>query len=696
MIGVAIGCLAKAVSLTPDGHEMKPTYIQRLGSAHRARYQTSAEPKDIDEAIRYQTIAVTLAPNTFAYKAHWMDELGQSYRARYDCNADLEDLNQAIAHYETALSSISDDYAYAPEVSYHIASAYSARFTKCGSQEDLGSAILSYQRASSPTAGSLNPPTAFLAARECAQLSSSHELPSALEAYQRAMELVPRVLWLGSTIENRYNRIRNMGDFTSEAASYAISLKSYDLALEWLEQGRSIVWNQILELRTPLDALSVVDMDLTRQLQSISRNLERAGSREANLISKFGEMLDLGREAQRHRELASEWDQLLAKVRKVPGFEEFLRPKRKEHLIDASKNGPVVVINVGETQGDALILVPNSSEIAHVPLQRISRSKALSLRVQFRPLLRDKGLLSRGTRGIKPYGYNPRVMFEKVLATLWIDVVEPVINFLGIRNELTNGGLPHVTWCTTGDLAGLPLHAAGLYDNSQPDALDLIISSYTPTISALLASFPNLSSKFSGILTVGQEHTPGFPRISNTITELAVIKEKFQALSPTYIQLEDDNATIDAVLSGMERCSWVHFACHASQKGDDPTNSAFHLYDGGLKLAAITQKSFNNKGLAFLSACQTATGAEDLPDEAVHLAAGLLMVGYPSVVATLWSIHDDDAPEVSRDVYMNLITENGPDHHEVAKALHTAVQKLRKKVGYKNFERWASFIHLGL
>ena len=43
-----------------------------------------------------------------------------------------------------------------------------------------------------------------------------------------------------------------------------------------------------------------------------------------------------------------------------------------------------------------------------------------------------------------------------------------------------------------------------------------------------------------------------------------------------------------------------------------------------------------NASLAFLSACETAMGAEDLPDEAMHLAASLLFAGFGGVVATMW------------------------------------------------------------
>ncbi|CAE7174298.1 unnamed protein product [Rhizoctonia solani] len=97
----------------------------------------------------------------------------------------------------------------------------------------------------------------------------------------------------------------------------------------------------------------------------------------------------------------------------------------------------------------------------------------------------------------------------------------------------------------------------------------------------------------------------------------------------------------------MEQHDWVHLACHAHQNVADPTQSGFFLYEGTLDLATINRRSFRGKGLAFLSACQTATGDEKLADEAVHLASGMLMAGYTSVIGTMWSVHDADAPVIA-------------------------------------------------
>jgi CHAT domain-containing protein len=71
-------------------------------------------------------------------------------------------------------------------------------------------------------------------------------------------------------------------------------------------------------------------------------------------------------------------------------------------------------------------------------------------------------------------------------------------------------------------------------------------------------------------------------------------------------------------------------------------------------LSDIIQLSLPQADFAFLSACQTATGAKDLQEEAVHLAAGMLLAGYRSVVATMWTIMDNDAPRVAGDLYEHL------------------------------------------
>ena len=102
-----------------------------------------------------------------------------------------------------------------------------------------------------------------------------------------------------------------------------------------------------------------------------------------------------------------------------------------------------------------------------------------------------------------------------------------------------------------------------------------------------------------------------------------------------------------------------------------------------------------SKDLVFLSACQTATGNEDLSDEAVHLAAGMLLAGYRGVIATMWSISDLHAPTIANDVYTHLFKDREPNSTEAAEALHYSIKNLQGKPGISCFD-WVPFIHMGL
>ena len=58
----------------------------------------------------------------------------------------------------------------------------------------------------------------------------------------------------------------------------------------------------------------------------------------------------------RRMALAREWEELVAQVRDLDGFEDFLRPPRLETLLPAAERGPVVIVNVSRWRCDALIV----------------------------------------------------------------------------------------------------------------------------------------------------------------------------------------------------------------------------------------------------------------------------------------------------------------------------------------------------
>lgn len=248
----------------------------------------------------------------------------------------------------------------------------------------------------------------------------------------------------------------------------------------------------------------------------------------------------------------------------------------------------------------------------------------------------------------------------------------------------------------------LPLHAAGIYDSQQgPRVYNYVVSSYTPSLSALLRCQRGLGNQRSPskTLVVSQPATPGQSPLPGTRDESVLLHGILPAHSSTF--LEHDKATKAAVLDAFDEASWIHLACHGSQNPEDPSRSAFHLFDGPLTLAELMGKTADGAELAFLSACQTATGDEKMPEESMHLAASMLAVGFKGVVATMWSIGDEDAPIVVGEYYKRLLKIRGESGFQkgqtgAAYALHEAVKCLRERVGEENFVRWAPFVHFGV
>ncbi|QRW00937.1 CHAT domain protein [Ceratobasidium sp. AG-Ba] len=279
--------------------------------------------------------------------------------------------------------------------------------------------------------------------------------------------------------------------------------------------------------------------------------------------------------------------------------------------------------------------------------------------------------------------------YKEVLGYLWSVIVRPVLDSLGIISDLPpSNNLPHIIWCPSGLLAFASLHASG--DYSKPDSIlsNYAVTSYTPNLSCLIRS--NLPSvPFSRILAVGYD----LNKLSKARSELDLIQQRFGNHRCT--RLEEENARPEAVLEALDNCQWVHFVCRAGRVLSNPLKSGLLLHDRCLDLASIIKSPIKGGQLVYLSACDTATAHPDLPNEALHLAAGFINKGYSSVVATRHSITEDDAVLVSSKFYQYMLEDGVPDHRKAAIALHKAVAHLRECVGVEEYGRWVPFVHYG-
>jgi CHAT domain-containing protein len=193
----------------------------------------------------------------------------------------------------------------------------------------------------------------------------------------------------------------------------------------------------------------------------------------------------------------------------------------------------------------------------------------------------------------------------------------------------------------------LPIHAAGVYSGGrlQEGCSDYVVSSYTPTLSALHRARANLAPITRGrslvLLAAGAPETVpslNMPFLDDVQSEIADVTRLARATDQIQVieYGRTSAAKIHEVVDALPRADIVHLACHGVQDLADPLKSGFCLGDGKLSVSELMVIKLEHPFLAFLSACETAKGDRNQPDQVIHLAAAMLFCGFPNVVATMW------------------------------------------------------------
>jgi CHAT domain-containing protein len=277
---------------------------------------------------------------------------------------------------------------------------------------------------------------------------------------------------------------------------------------------------------------------------------------------------------------------------------------------------------------------------------------------------------------------DAQVVASGVLGWLWDVIAEPVLKRLG-HISTPSGTWPRVWWSPVGQLALLPIHAAGRFPDSAT-VLDRVISSYTPTLRALQHARARHTRAGNDLVIVALGDAPGAKTLRGVEREASRIVALRSAT-----RLEGAEATIDSVRAALASHASAHFACHAASDPDDPSAGHLLLHDGRLSVLDVSALDLSGVRLAVLSACETSLGAHRIPDEGLHLVSAFQLAGYPQVVGTLWQVNDLVARLVAGDLHESIAA--GED---VATALHHAVRRCRERFD-KTPTLWAAHLCSG-
>ena len=551
------------------------------------------------------------------------------------------------------------------------------------------------------------------AAVEWATEARCHQHDTTMDAYKTAMDLLDRCQITYMTVDSKHEFLahhltaKEASSLSSDAASFAIEKGHLKEAVEILERGRTFVWATMRGYRPELGILRRSRSDLANKFESLSTKLERfavlselPSSHPAHpaLLAPLDD-----RAVRDGNVLRDEWDATVKDIRNVLGFRGFLKPQSFDGLHglrQAAAEGPVVMLNLSNNyKADALILLP-STPIIPVPLGKpediveLIQDYAKSGSRICLPGSHYSGPESRKSR-LHWHDSNPRT--HSVLSFFLERCSQLIMNH--VKAALLNAGVAsksRIWLCPTGLITILPLHAAvGPVFDHRSSADLFFIPSYTPSLSALITARLNTRRLHPDpeLLIVGAPMIPDLPHLPSVEEECRVVRE----LVPNGRDLLGTFASCKELLKWLPRHSWVHFACHGLHDDNSPFESAFMVCDGPFTLREIMTTRLANDcgGLAFLSACHTAAPSSLVPNEVLHLSAGMQFCGFASVVGTQWPVVDKVAADLARVFYKELFRgESKAPLTYSAEALHGSLMLL-KEHGTR-VEYLVPFIHVGI
>ncbi|KAG2094853.1 CHAT domain-containing protein [Suillus discolor] len=729
----AISLYEAALHLRPVGHESRDFSLDNLGGALVDRFKKRGDIEDLTRAISLYREALTLRPLEHPHRCTTLNNLALALQKRYDKSQVSEDLNEAIDLYRESLRLQWLDNPRRHRTLLNLSSSLCSRFTRTRRNEDVEEAIALCQE-SLAALSSLHPdrycsymwlqeaylsryrilhdPADLSLAVENFRLASRHSTQgfpqriiiafnwtvaterhgheSALEAYLTFFELLDAHLTTRSSATSRreaaaaFHPARTL---PADAASCAIRCDNLPHAVELVEQGRGQQWSLASRLRTPVEDLESANPALAHNYLELRKLVSSAAQSSATIADRAA----ADQAAMEYRRLTRQWEAAVAEIRDLPAFSRFLLPPLYADLQAAARQGPVIILIASQYSCSAII-VPTSGDPHHVPLPSVTLADLTNLKDRIARAIRHASTLAPKV---------PRNDLIVLLRTVWDEIMLPIVNVLRHNLKLK---YCRIWLCPTAAFTSIPLHAAHPFrtdpDGSREKCLeDLYICSYTPTLSALVRSRQMMKKRVTpSFATIGQ----GQPGAGKGKALLAVDSElelvhKLVPATAKRTTISGDAATRAGALEALQENTWVHLACHGKQDPKQPYNSHFVMRDEDLTLLDIMERDIPHAEFAFLSACHTAVGDEETPDEVIHLAAGLQFSGFKSVIGTLWQVDDSVAQHVVKAFYENMFKdlkdEGVMDCTKAAWALNRATHAVKTQVP---LEQRMVFVHIGV
>lgn len=263
-----------AVAASPPGHPLRGLHLTNLAGVLLAGHDETPDPAELAEAARYAREAVAASGDNSPYRRLCTGQLAAILLRRYQLTRNPAELREATSAARDAVAGLpeqSPDYA---EPATLLAQLLIEANQPDGIRQAATLADKVTNAESTETALRVN--AAKLKAIALEQAGASPD--EIYQAYRQGVELLPLLAWRGIGNRDQESLISENTDLASRAAEFALEAEDANGAVEVLEMGRGVLWAQMLDLRSDLEALHTQDPELARRLDNLRTIIDAGGT----------------------------------------------------------------------------------------------------------------------------------------------------------------------------------------------------------------------------------------------------------------------------------------------------------------------------------------------------------------------------------------------------------------------------------
>jgi CHAT domain-containing protein len=650
----AIGYFEEACDRTPKDSLDYPIRLNGLAAGllnrHEAMCSVTGAIDDLERSIAMLEVAVGRTDPDSPLFPLRLGNLANALELRYEAAGHEPDLERAIAEYERLERITSPESPMWPVYLLQQGSALALRWKRSRSPGDWRRAIDTLQR-SAQGGRDTAVQTALAAAHRWLSLAvQEKEWDEAQRAYGHAWEASEKLVRIQFLRRDKESWLEQTQGLAASAAYAFAKTGRLAEAAEALERGQARLLGETLaKERTAFEHLAASGRaDLLERYQEEIGKIRHFSDQEAPAPEARAGIAQAQAEVER----------ILATVRGLEGFEDFLRPATFADVRRAAAPRPLIYIAATPAGGLALVIGAGSAElISPVWLPELTADR-LEIALWGTETSGGPGLLGaqrawQQSRDLQRLGVWLSAI-ESCGRWLWDTALAPLLQAFPMLRE--------ASLIPIGSLGLLPLHAAWREDPARPSGriylLDLLIVAYSPNARTLLGA-QAIAEKVAPrkLLAIDEPRPTRMPALPGSAHEVRAVAAHFTA--PTILRHQE--ATRGNVLETLPGHDVLHFSCHGHAELANPLSSSLLMADDQLlTLGDILKLRLEGVRLAVLSACSTGVSGLRLPEEVVSLPSGLLQAGAAGVISSLASV-DDFSTMLLISSFYSLWRQGAPD-----------------------------------